>query len=179
MNYSSDFKKITLPFDRKTLDSLNAGDYLLLSGTLYTGRDAAHKRLCETISRGDDLPVDLKGQAIYYVGPCFDEKGKPTGAGPTTSMRMDAYAPALYDYGVCASIGKGNRGEKVYDAIKRCGGVYLCAIGGAGALYAKAIENCKKVAYEDLGTEAVHEMHVKDFPVIVGIDSRGNSVFPD
>ncbi|MFR5832444.1 MAG: FumA C-terminus/TtdB family hydratase beta subunit [Acutalibacteraceae bacterium] len=179
MNYSSDFKKITLPFDRKTLDGLNAGDYLLLSGTLYTGRDAAHKRLCETISRGDALPVDFKGQAIYYVGPCFDENGKPTGAGPTTSMRMDAYAPALYDYGVCASIGKGNRAEKVYDAIKRCGGVYLCAIGGAGALYAKAIENWKKVTYEDLGTEAVHEMQVKDFPVIVGIDSRGNSVFPD
>lgn len=179
MDKNLNFKRINLPFDDEDIRALRAGDYVMLSGTLYTGRDAAHKRLCDALAAGGALPVDLKGHTLYYVGPCFDGEGKPVGAGPTTSMRMDAYAPALYAYGVRATIGKGDRGENVYDAIRKCGGVYLCAIGGAGALYAKAIESWKKIAYPDLGTEAVHEMVVKDFPVIVGIDSGGNSIFPN
>lgn len=179
MDKNTDFKHITLPIGEDDVRALRAGDYLLLSGTLYTGRDAAHKRLCDTLSAGGTLPVDLRGQTMYYVGPCFDCDGKPVGAGPTTSMRMDAYAPALYAYGVRATIGKGDRGENVYEAIRKCGGVYLCAIGGAGALYAKAIESWEKIAYPDLGTEAIHKMVVKDFPVIVGIDSGGNSIFPN
>ena len=176
---TDNFKKITLPFSDDVLASLHAGDYLLLSGTLYTGRDAAHKRLFACLSEGKPFPVPLKGEAIYYVGPCFDADGKPVGAGPTTSMRMDAYAPALYENGIKVSIGKGDRGKAVYEAIKKSGGVYLCAIGGAGALYAKAVTECEKAAYSDLGTEAVHKMKVRDFPVIVGIDASGASIFPE
>lgn len=171
------FVSITLPLDRAAAASLKAGDKVLISGVLYTGRDAAHKRFRACLENGEPLPVDLKGQTVYYVGPCFAENGTPTGAGPTTSARMDVYAPALYDIGLAATIGKGDRSPAVYEAVKRNGGVYFCAIGGAGALYAKAIEKCSVAAYPDLGTEAVFGMTVKDFPAVVGIDSRGDSVF--
>lgn len=169
--------RLTLPLDDENVRALHAGDYVMLSGTLYTGRDAAHKRIYECLTEGRPLPVGLKGEVVYYAGPCFDADGRAVGAGPTTSMRMDAYAPLLYDGGIKISIGKGDRGQAVYDAIKRNRGLYLCAIGGAGALYAEAIKDWEIAAYADLGTEAVHRLEVSDFPAIVGIDAFGNSVF--
>lgn len=172
-----DFVRLSLPIDRAAAASLKAGDKVLLSGVLYTGRDAAHKRFRTCLEEGRALPVNLSGQTLYYVGPCFAPDSTPTGAGPTTSARMDVYAPALYDNGVVATVGKGDRSPAVYEAIKRNGGLYLCAIGGAGALYAQAIEECTVAAYPDLGTEAVFKMTVRDFPAVVGIDQRGNSVF--
>ena len=177
MENKRNFKCLTLPLSAEDAEALRAGDYVKLSGTLYTARDAAHKRIYACIAEGGPLPVNLSGQAIYYVGPCFSADGKPTGAGPTTSGRMDAYAPALYDCGVRATIGKGDRSPTVYEAIKRNKALYLCAVGGAGALYAKAITSFRTAAYDDLGTEAIRQMEVKDFPVIVGIDSRGESIF--
>lgn len=177
MENKRNFKCLTLPLSAEDAEALRAGDYVRLSGTLYTARDAAHKRMYACIAEGAPLPVNLSGQAIYYVGPCFSADGKPTGAGPTTSGRMDAYAPALYDCGVRATIGKGDRSPTVYEAIKRNKALYLCAVGGAGALYAKAITSFRTAAYDDLGTEAIRQMEVKDFPVIVGIDSRGESIF--
>lgn len=177
MNSMPDFKPITSPISEEDAKALRAGDYLLLSGELFTARDAAHKRMYEAKTSGAALPVKTEGASIFYVGPCFDKDGRPTGAGPTTSGRMDAYAPLLYDCGVRATIGKGDRSPAVYDAIKRNGALYLCAIGGAGALYAKAILSLETVAYPELGTEAVRKMRVKDMPVIVGIDSLGNSIF--
>ena len=147
-----------------------------ITGKLLTGRDAAHKRIFDVLKNGEELPVEIKGQAIYYVGPC-EKDGKVLSAGPTTSMRMDAYAPLLYDEGVVATIGKGDRNEDVYDAIKRNGGVYLAAIGGAGALYASKIKSSRVLAYSDLGTEAVHEFQVEDFPCVVAIDAKGNGIY--
>lgn len=173
----TDFKEFSLPLSEEDVLSLRAGDYVLLSGVLYTGRDAAHKRIYERIKNGLPIPAALKGEAVYYVGPCFDERGKVIGAGPTTAMRMDAYAPLLYDNGIKISIGKGDRGENVRKAIKRNGGLYLCAIGGAGALYAEAVKDWEIAAYADLGTEAVHRLTIAGFPVIVGIDAYGNSIF--
>lgn len=172
------FKRLTLPLSAADAESLRAGDYVMLSGTLYTARDAAHKRMYGKLTAGEALPVDIQGETIYYVGPCFGRDGKPKGAGPTTSGRMDAYAPALYDFGVRATIGKGDRSPAVYEAIKRNRAFYLCAVGGAGALYAKAISSVSTAAYDDLGTEAIRKMEVKDFPVIVGIDSTGKGIFP-
>ena len=137
----------------------------------------AHKRMAGCLAADEPLPVDLSGETVYYVGPCFDKNGNPKGAGPTTSGRMDSYAPALYDAGVRATVGKGDRSPAVYDAIKRNGALYLCAIGGAGALYAKAMVSVHTAAYGDLGTEAIRRMEVRDFPVIVGIDQHGNSIF--
>ena len=147
-----------------------------ITGKLLTGRDAAHKRIFDALKNGEELPVEIEGQAIYYVGPC-EKDGKVLSAGPTTSMRMDAYAPLLYDEGVVATIGKGDRNEDVYDAIKRNGGVYLAAIGGAGALYASKIKSSRVLAYCDLGTEAVHEFQVEDFPCVVAIDANGNGIY--
>ena len=164
------------PLDKSQIAKAKVGDVIYISGKLLTGRDAAHKRIFDALNKNEKLPVDIRGQAIYYVGPC-EKDGKVLSAGPTTSMRMDAYAPLLYDCGVVATIGKGDRGEEVYDAITRNGGVYLAAIGGAGALYASKIENSKVLAYDDLGTEAVHEFEVKDFPCIVAIDCEGNSIY--
>lgn len=177
MTKSSQFRQISLPFSKEDTAALKAGDRLLLNGVMYTARDAAHKRMAESLAAGKGLPAPLEGEAVFYVGPCFAADGKPTGAGPTTSGRMDAFAPALYDAGVRATIGKGDRSPAVYDAIKRNGALYLCAIGGAGALYAKAIVTLETVAYDDLGTEAVRRLTVKDLPVIVGIDSAGGSIF--
>lgn len=169
-------KKLCTPLDKNDLKELKAGDCVYISGKIYTSRDAGHKRLCEMIKSGQELPIDLKGQTIYYVGPC-EKDGNVLSAGPTTSMRMDAYASMLYDCGVVASIGKGDRNQAVYDAIKRNGGVYFASIGGAGALYASKIKSSKVIAFDDLGTEALHEFEVEDFPCIVAIDGEGNSVY--
>ena len=177
MDNRSAFKHLTLPLSREDAAALAAGDRVMLSGVLFTARDAAHKRMAECLQRGETLPVPLAGETVYYVGPCFGKDGEPKGAGPTTSGRMDAYAPALYDHGIIATVGKGDRSPAVYDAIKRNGALYLCAIGGAGALYARAITSFETAAYADLGTEAIRRMEVRDFPAIVGIDSRENSVF--
>lgn len=164
------------PLDKSQIAKLNVGDVVYITGRLLTGRDAAHKRIFDALKNGEELPVEIKGQTIYYVGPC-EKDGKVLSAGPTTSMRMDAYAPLLYDEGVVATIGKGDRNEDVYDAIKRNGGVYLAAIGGAGALYASKIKSSRVLAYCDLGTEAVHEFQVEDFPCVVAIDANGNGIY--
>lgn len=177
MNDKQGFKHITLPISAEAAATLTAGDYVMLNGAMYTARDAAHKRMSGCLAADEPLPVDLSGETVYYVGPCSDKNGNPKGAGPTTSGRMDAYAPALYDAGVRATVGKGDRSPAVYDAIKRNGALYLCAIGGAGALYAKAMISVHTAAYGDLGTEAIRRMEVRDFPVIVGIDQHGNSIF--
>ena len=167
---------LKVPFDKDETKALVAGDRVYLTGKIMTGRDAAHKRLFECIKKGEPLPVDLKGQAIYYVGPCRKD-GKIVSAGPTTSMRMDAFAPTLYDEGVLATIGKGDRSKEVYDAIVRNGGVYLASVGGAGALYAQCIKSAKVLAYEDLGTEAIYEFDVENMPCIVAIDSEGRTIY--
>lgn len=157
---------------------LRAGDSIRLTGTVYTSRDAAHKRIRALIEQGEKLPFDIRGAVIYYAGPTQAKPGMPIGScGPTTSGRMDPYAPMLMDMGLTATIGKGDRSPDVYDAIKRNGAVYLCAIGGAGALYAGAVESCEVIAFEDLGCESVKRLTVRDFPLIVGIDSRGGSLF--
>ena len=168
--------KLKTPLDKSQIAILNVGDVVYITGRLLTGRDAAHKRIFDALKNGEELPVEIEGQAIYYVGPC-EKDGKVLSAGPTTSMRMDAYAPLLYDEGVVATIGKGDRNEDVYDAIKRNGGVYLAAIGGAGALYASKIKSSRVLAYCDLGTEAVHEFQVEDFPCVVAIDANGNGIY--
>ena len=171
-----DAKILNLPCDKEALTGLKAGEYVLLSGTIYTGRDAAHKRIVEAIGRGDASPIPLEGQGIYYVGPCKKD-GKVTSAGPTTSYRMDKYAPTLYRLGLRVTIGKGDRSEDVYAAIRESGGAYLAAIGGAGALYAGAIKSAEVIAYDDLGTEAVHRFTVENFPAVVAIDCEGNSIY--
>ncbi len=168
--------KLKTPLDKSQIAKLNVGDVVYITGKLLTGRDAAHKRIFDALKNNEELPVEIKGQTIYYVGPC-EKDGKVLSAGPTTSMRMDAYAPLLYDEGVVATIGKGDRNEDVYDAIKRNGGVYLAAIGGAGALYASKIKSSRVLAYCDLGTEAVHEFQVEDFPCVVAIDANGNGIY--
>lgn len=168
--------RLKVPFDKADIEMLRAGDKVYLSGSILTGRDAAHKRMFDCLQKGEELPVNLSGQAIYYVGPCKKD-GRIVSAGPTTSMRMDAFAPSLYKEGVLATIGKGDRSKEVYDAIARSGGVYLASIGGAGALYAECIKSAKVLAYEDLGTEAIWQFEIQDFPCIVAIDCRGESVY--
>ena len=170
-------KKITLPITDEDIKNLKAGDSVLLSGSIITGRDAAHKRLYELIQKGEKLPVDIKGELIYYVGPAPAKPGYAVGpAGPTSSYRMDKYAPSLLDLGLKGMIGKGARNKEVVDAIVRKG-VYLVAIGGAAALIAKSIKREEILCYEDLGTEAVRRYEVEDFPCIVAIDSNGNNVY--
>ena len=171
-------KKITLPITDEDIKNLKAGDSVLLSGSIITGRDAAHKRLYELIQKGEKLPVDIKGELIYYVGPAPAKPGYAVGpAGPTSSYRMDKYAPSLLDLGLKGMIGKGARNKEVVDAIVRNKGVYLVAIGGAAALIAKSIKSEEILCYEDLGTEAVRRYEVGDFPCIVAIDSNGNNVY--
>ena len=171
-------KKITLPITDEDIENLKAGDSVLLSGSIITGRDAAHKRLYELIQKGEKLPVDIKGELIYYVGPAPAKPGYAVGpAGPTSSYRMDKYAPSLLDLGLKGMIGKGARNKEVVDAIVRNKGVYLVAIGGAAALIAKSIKSEEILCYEDLGTEAVRRYEVEDFPCIVAIDSNGNNVY--
>lgn len=156
---------------------LRAGQRVLLSGTVYTSRDAAHKRITELLNQGEPIPYDLKGAAIYYAGPTPAPEGKPIGScGPTTSGRMDPYTPRFLDLGLKCMIGKGKRSREVVEAMKRNGAVYLCAIGGAGALAARCITEAEVIAFEDLGCESVKRLTLRDFPLIVAIDSRGESI---
>jgi len=170
-------KKITLPLTDDVIKDLKAGDSVLITGTMLTGRDAAHKRLYELIEKGEPLPVDIKGEVIYYVGPAPAKPGHAVGpAGPTSSYRMDKYAPALLDRGLKAMIGKGKRSKEVVDSMIKNGCVYFATIGGAAALISRSIKKMETLAYEDLGTEAIYRFTVEDFPAIVAIDSRGNSI---
>ncbi|MCI9415441.1 MAG: TRZ/ATZ family protein [Clostridiales bacterium] len=163
---------------RERAPHLRAGDRLLLSGTVYTSRDAAHKRLFALLDAGKPLPYPLKDGVIYYSGATPAPDGLPIGAcGPTTSGRMDPYAPRLHDLGICATIGKGRRSPVVVDAIRRNGGVYLCAIGGAGALAARSVVSCEVIAFEDLGCESVKKLEIRDFPLIVAIDCQGGDLY--
>ncbi len=170
--------KLTLPLTQEKVKGLKAGDSCLLTGVMYTGRDAAHKRLFELIKEGKELPVDIKNSTFYFVGPTPKKQGEAIGsAGPTTSYRMDAYSPALIALGQTGMIGKGTRSTDVIEAMKTYGAVYFGAIGGCGALLSKCIKKCEVVAYEDLGTEAIHRLEVEDFPVVVVIDSFGNNLY--
>ena len=170
--------KITTPFERTAAESLKCGDKVLISGKIYTARDAAHKRMIETLARGEELPICIENQIIYYAGPAPAKPGRVIGScGPTTSCRMDAYAPKLIELGLTGMIGKGERAESVIEAMKKHKSVYFGAIGGAGALIAECVESVEIVAYEDLGTEAIRCLTVKDFPAIVVIDSQGNSLY--
>ena len=171
-------KKLTLPLSDEDIKNLKAGESVLLSGTMLTGRDAAHKRMYEALQKGESLPFDLKDNLIYYMGPSPAREGRPIGsAGPTTASRMDKYAPALLDLGLRGMIGKGRRSEDVKEAIVRNKAVYFAAVGGAGALLSKSILRSEVIAYDDLGTEAIRKLEVKDFPVIVVIDPEGNNLY--
>lgn len=171
-------KKITAPIDREILKSLRAGDYIYIDGIIYTARDAAHKRMTEALERGENLPFDIDGSVIYYMGPSPAREGRPIGsAGPTTASRMDKYTPRLLDLGMGAMIGKGKRSQAVIDGIVRNKSVYFAAIGGAGALLSKCIKESEVIAYDDLGTEAIRKLRVENFPVIVVIDSEGNNLY--
>lgn len=171
-------KYISVPLKKETAFSLRAGDYVYLTGTIYTARDAAHKRMSKALERGEELPLDLKNNVIYYMGPSPAREGRPIGsAGPTTASRMDKYAPALLDLGLQGMIGKGKRNQAVKDAIVRNGAVYFAAVGGAGALLSKSIISSEVIAYDDLGTEAIRKLEVKDFPVIVVMDAAGNDLY--
>lgn len=171
-------RHITVPYDEKTARELKSGDVVYLTGTIYTARDAAHKRMCEALERGEKLPFDVKNNVIYYMGPSPAREGRPIGsAGPTTASRMDRYAPALLDLGLNGMIGKGKRRDEVRQAIIRNNAVYFAAIGGAGALLSKSILDSETIAYDDLGTEAIRKLEVKEFPAIVVIDCEGNDLY--
>ncbi len=171
---------ITEPFTKETFKDLKAGDTVLLTGIIYTARDAAHKRMTDMLDRGEPLPFELKNAVIYYAGPTPEKPGNPIGsAGPTTSYRMDAYAPRLLDLGETGMIGKGQRSQEVKDAALRNGAVYFAAIGGAGALMAQRVESAEIIAFEDLGAEAVRRLKVRDFPVTVVLDSRGGDLYQE
>lgn len=170
--------KLQTPLTAEMLEGLNVGDKVLLSGTIYTARDAAHKRLVELLEAGKELPFDPVGAVIYYVGPAPARPGKPIGsAGPTTSYRMDPYAPALMDAGLKGMIGKGPRGQAVIDSMVKNKAVYFAAVGGAAVVTAQAVKEAKIIAYEDLGAEAIRELKVVDFPVFVANDTKGNDIY--
>jgi fumarate hydratase subunit beta len=169
---------LEIPTTKEIISTLKAGDRVLLSGTLYTARDAAHKRMTDGLDHGEALPFPIEGAFVYYAGPSPAKPGQVIGAaGPTTSYRMDAYTPRLLDLGLFGMIGKGDRSPQVIDAIRRNGGIYFAAVGGAGALIAKSIKQVETVAFQDLGTEAITKLTVKDLPVIVAIDSLGNDLY--
>jgi len=171
-------RHITAPFNKEAAETLSSGDYVYISGTIYTARDAAHKRMFEALQRGEELPFDVTNNVIYYMGPSPAREGRPIGsAGPTTASRMDKYAPSLLDLGQIGMIGKGKRSEEVRQAVIRNKAVYFAAVGGAGALLSKSIISSEVIAYDDLGTEAIRKLEVKDFPVIVVIDSKGNNLY--
>ncbi len=171
-------KRVTVPLTDEDARSLKAGDYVYLNGTVYSARDAAHKRMQEALDAGKELPFDIRGNVIYYLGPSPAREGMVIGsAGPTTASRMDKYTPELLDLGLKGMIGKGKRSQAVHEAIIRNGCVYFAAVGGAGALLSKAITASEVIAYDDLGTEAIRKMEIKDFPVIVVIDSEGNDLY--
>lgn len=169
---------INAPFGEEVTSKLKGGDYVYISGTIYTARDAAHKRMAEALSRGEELPFDIKDQVIYYMGPAPAREGQVIGsAGPTTASRMDKYAPELLDLGLRGMIGKGKRSKAVLDGVVRNKAVYLAAVGGAGALLSKCITSAEVIAYEDLGTEAIRKLTVKDFPAIVVVDCDGHNLY--
>lgn len=169
---------LQVPFSKNDIKTLKAGDYVYLTGTIYTARDAAHKRMEETLNEGRELPFQIKDNVIYYMGPSPAREGRPIGsAGPTTSSRMDRYTPRLLDLGMGGMIGKGKRSPEVVEAIVRNHSIYFAAIGGAGALFSKKIIESKVIAYDDLGAEAIRELKIKDFPVIVVLDSQGNNLY--
>lgn len=171
-------KRIQAPIRKEDARVLRAGDYVYITGTIYTARDAAHKRMQETLDAGEQLPMEIEGTVIYYMGPSPAREGRPIGsAGPTTSSRMDKYAPKLLDIGLGAMIGKGKRNQAVLDAIVRNEAVYFAAVGGAGALLSKCIIKSEVIAYEELGAEAIRKLEVKDFPVVVVVDSKGNNLY--
>lgn len=170
-------RRIQLPLTEETVEPLRAGDYVYLTGNLYTARDAAHRRMVQALSQGEPLPVDIRGQVIYYVGPTPAKPGAVIGsAGPTTSIRVDPYTPPLLEAGLKGIIGKGGRGPQVLEALQKHRAVYFIAVGGAGALLSKQIRSVEVVAYEDLGTEAVRRMEVEDFPAIVVDDIHGGDL---
>lgn len=171
-------KRIKTPITKEVTKNLHSGDYVYISGTIYVARDAAHKRMIEALDKKENLPIDIKNATIYYMGPSPAREGHPIGsAGPTTASRMDKYAPRLLDLGQKAMIGKGKRTKEVVDAMIRNHAVYFAAIGGAGALLSKCITKSEVVCYDDLGAEAIRKLEVKDFPVIVVIDSQGNNLY--
>ncbi len=171
-------RHIKAPISDEDACSLRAGDYVYITGTIYTARDAAHKRMYEALANNEELPMKMQNNIIYYMGPSPAREGRPIGsAGPTTASRMDKYAPSLLDMGLKGMIGKGKRSQEVKDAIIRNGAVYFAAVGGAGALLAQRITKSTVIAYDDLGTEAIRELEVENFPVIVVIDSKGNNLY--
>lgn len=171
-------RKINVPLSKEDAASLRTGDYVYLTGTVYTARDAAHKRMDEALAKGEELPFDVNGNVIYYMGPSPAREGRPIGsAGPTTAGRMDPYAPKLLDLGLRGMIGKGRRTKEVVDAVVRNKAVYFAAVGGAGALLSQCIKSSEVIAYDDLGAEAIRKLYVEDFPVIVVIDSEGTNLY--
>lgn len=171
-------RHIIVPVAKEEIQDLRAGGYVYLTGVIYTARDAAHKRMDEALSEGKELPLDIKNQMIYYMGPSPAREGRPIGsAGPTTASRMDKYAPRLLDLGLGGMIGKGKRSQAVQDAIVRNKAVYFAAVGGAGALLSKCIKKADVIAYDDLGTEAIRRLEIEDLPAIVVIDSEGNNLY--
>ena len=170
--------KIDAPIKQEQLDNLKAGDYVYITGTIYTARDAAHKRMYEAIQNKEELPMEMEGNIIYYMGPSPAREGRAIGsAGPTTASRMDKYAPTLLDLGLKGMIGKGKRSKEVLDAVVRNKSIYFAAVGGAGALLSKCIKESEVIAYDDLGTEAIRKLKVEDFPAIVVIDTKGNNLY--
>ena len=173
-------RHINVPLSDEDAKSLNYGDYVYLTGTIYTARDAAHKRMYEVLANKEALPMEMKNNVIYYMGPSPAREGRPIGsAGPTTASRMDKYAPSLLDLGLKGMVGKGKRSQAVKDAIVRNGAVYMAAVGGAGALLSRSILSSEVIAYDDLGTEAIRKLEVKDFPVIVVIDAQGRDLYEE
>lgn len=173
-------KILTTPLSDAVIKDLKAGDMAYISGVVYTARDAAHKKMCELLDEGQPMPFDFTGAAVYYAGPCPAKPGKPIGSvGPTTSGRMDLYAPKLMEQGLKIMIGKGLRSKEVIDSIVKHGGIYFAAIGGAAALMGKSVESAEVIAFDELGTEAVRRLVVKELPVIVAIDSRGNNMYDE
>ena len=173
-------KVIQVPLSKQDIDNLKAGDYVYLTGTIYTARDAAHKRMYDSMKKGEELPIKLNGNVLYYLGPSPAREGQVIGsAGPTTSSRMDKYAPLLMDQGLKGMIGKGKRSAEVREAIVRNGAVYFAAVGGAGALLSKAVKKAEVIAYDDLGTEAIRKLEVENLPAIVVIDSEGSYLYED
>ncbi len=171
---------IKAPISEEDAKSLRAGDYVYITGTIYTARDAAHKRMQEALDAGEQLPFDVKGNVIYYMGPSPAREGRPIGsAGPTTASRMDKYAPKLLDLGLRGMIGKGKRTQEVRDAVVRNGAVYFAAVGGAGALLSKRILSSEVIAYDDLGTEAIRKLQVENFPAIVVMDCQGTNLYEE
>jgi len=176
----SQVKKLHLPLSLEEIKSLRAGDYVEITGVIYTGRDAAHKRLCELLEKGEQLPIDVKDGAIYYVGPTPSKPGRAIGsAGPTSSYRMDPYAEPLLKEGLKLMIGKGPRSKEYRELLQKYNAIYLSAIGGAAASISESIKKCDLICYEDLGAEAIHRLEVEDFFAIVTYDTEGNDLFDD